>query len=290
MTVLGQVGFEFIEEATATFPHPESGQSVAWCTRVVELRVGKAVFHELPKSRMDRGAVLDEPEDVRGTDIRPESLAVEPEHDLEDFVSLPQGSHGICATSTPFEEPVHVLERRVHRSTDPRGQLRGQLVHLGRLATDDEDLGGQRPKRFGHCEGSRWHGEMQVHFPGRLDGFHLDDIHRPGRTASAHGVDDDEPVARGQELLGEPDACRAHFHQLDARSRPTLLQSPNDLDAEAIVAAEDVAEAGDEGAHGQRPSAGSTPTATRISPFSTATGKTASCSVPPSRRFPVRTS
>src|SRR5215470_6435082 len=131
---------------------------------------------------------------------------------------------------------------------------------------------------------------MKIHFPCRLDGLYLDHIHRSGCSAPVHGVDDDEPVARGQELLGEPDSRRAYFHQLDSRSRPTLLQSPNDLDAEAVVAAEDVAESGDEGAHDQRPRAGSTPTATRISPFSTAIGKTASCSVPPSRRFPVRTS
>src|SRR5215831_6655359 len=128
---------------------------------------------------------------------------------------------------------------------------------------------------------------MKIHFPCRLDGLHLHHIHRSGCSASAHGVDNDEPVARGQKLLGEPDPCRAHFHQLDTRSRPTLLQSPNNLDAEAVVAAEDVAESRDEGAHGQCSSAGSTPTATRISPFSTAIGKIASCSVPPSSRFPV---
>src|SRR5215813_9814211 len=131
---------------------------------------------------------------------------------------------------------------------------------------------------------------MEIHFPCRLDGLYLDHIHRSGCSAPVHGVDDDEPVARGQKFLGEPDPRCAYFHQLDTRSRPTLLQSPNDLDAEAIVAAEDVAESRDEGAHGQCSSAGSTPTATRISPFSTAIGKISSCSVPPSRRFPVRTS
>src|SRR5215470_12828036 len=105
---------------------------------------------------------------------------------------------------------------------------------------------------------------MEIHFPCRLDGLYLDHIHRSGCSASAHGVDDDEPVARGRELLGEPDPRRAHFHQLDTRRWPTLLQSPNDLDAEAIVTAEDVAESGDKRAHGYRPSAVSTPTATWI--------------------------
>src|SRR5262249_23465635 len=131
---------------------------------------------------------------------------------------------------------------------------------------------------------------MEIHLPCRFDGLDLNHVHRSGCSAPAHGVDDDEPIARGQELLGEPDPRRTHFHQPDSRSLPTLLESPNDLDTEAIVAAEDVAESRDEGAHGQCPSTGSTPTATRISPFSTAIGKTASCSVPPSRRFPVRTS
>ena len=60
--------------------------------------------------------------------------------------------------------------------------------------------------------------------------------------------------------------------------RRPLLQASNDLDAEAVVAAQHVAEPGDERAHGQRPSAGSTPTATRTSSPSTATGTTARCS------------
>src|SRR5262249_57263057 len=137
----------------------------------------------------------------------------------------------------------------------------------------------------------RWgHGETKSHAPCRLQGLPLAHVQGSGCAAGAQGVGDDEPVARGQELLGEPNPRRAHLHQVDARSGPTLLQSPNDLDAETIVAAEDIAESSDEGAHGQRPSAGSTLTATRISPFSTATGEMPSCSLPPSHRFPVRTS
>src|SRR6185295_20023829 len=123
-----------------------------------------------------------------------------------------------------------------------------------------------------------------------VDGLDLDDVHGARRAAAAHGVDDDEPVARGQELLGEADPGGADLHQLDMGKGLALAQSPDDLDAEAVVPAEHVAEPGDERPHGQCPSAGSTPTATLTSSASTATGKTASGSPAPSSRFPVRTS
>ena len=286
----GEVGLELIEEPSATFPHPERGQPIAWRAHVVELGLSEAVLHELTQCRMHHVAVLDEAEDVGGADVRPKAFAMEPEHDLQDLVSLPQCRHGIRRWACPFEEPVDVLQRRLHRGAHPRGQLGGQLVYLGGLAPDNEDLGRQRPEGLGHREGARRHGEMKIHFPCRLHGLHLDHVHGSGCSAAAHGVGDDESVAWGQELLGEPNPRRAHLHQIDSRSGPTLLQSPNDLDAETIVAAENIAESSDEGAHGQPPSAGSTPTATRISPFSTATGEMPSCSLPPSHRFPVRTS
>jgi len=149
VSVPGEVRLELIEKPATTFPHPESGQPVAWRTRVVELRLGETVLDELPKSCVDRVAVLDEAEDVRRADVRSETFAMEPEHDLQDLVPPPQGRHGIRDCAYPFEEPVHVFERRVNRSANPRGQLRDQLVHLGGFTADDEDLGRQGPECFG---------------------------------------------------------------------------------------------------------------------------------------------
>src|SRR5262249_60762549 len=130
----GEVGLELIEKPSATLAHAESGEPVAWRARVVELRLSKAVLHELPQCRMDRMAVLDEAEDVGGADVRPKAFAMEPEHDLQDLVSLPQCRHGIRRSPCPFEEPGDVLQRRVRRGAHPRGQLRGPRVSLARVA------------------------------------------------------------------------------------------------------------------------------------------------------------
>src|SRR5215470_15149872 len=149
VSVPGEVGLELIEESASTFSHPERGQPVAWRARVVELRLGEAVLYELPQRCVDSVAVLDEAEDVSGAHVRSETFAMEPEHDLQDLVSLPQRCYGIREWTCPFEEPVHVLQCRVNRSAHPRRQLGGQLVHLGGLAADDEDLGRQGPECFG---------------------------------------------------------------------------------------------------------------------------------------------
>ncbi len=171
-----------------------------------------------------------------------------------------------------------------------RRHLGRELVHLPRFAAHDVDLRRERSERLGNGQRTGRYREVQIHLAGRFHGLHPDDVDRARGATPVHGVDDDEPVARGQQLLGQADPGGTHLHDLDIRDRLPLLQSSNDLDAKPVVAAQDVAEAGDQRPHGQRPTAGSTPTTTRISSSSTATGKTARCSTPPSSRLPVRTS
>ena len=60
MTVLGKIGLELIEEAPPAFPHTQCGQSVALRTRIIELRLGESVLHELAQRHVHRHAVVDE--------------------------------------------------------------------------------------------------------------------------------------------------------------------------------------------------------------------------------------
>ena len=204
-----------------------------------------------------------------------------------------KASSGSAARPPVGQQPVDVRERGVHGGPDGRRQLRGQLVDLGRLAAHDEHSAraGRRAPSRPRARARGWPGADRPRRAARRTPP-ATTYTVPGRAAAGHRVDDDEAVARGEQLLGEPDPGGADLHH--AR-RPgaglALLQPADDLDAEAVVAPQHVAEPGHERAHGQASrSAGSTPTATRISSPSTATGKTASRSRPPSSRLPVRTS
>ena len=102
-------------------------------------------------------------------------------------------------------------------------------------------------------------------------------------------------VVGRDQLLREPDAAGANVEQLDGLAgHPSFPESSQDLDAESVVAAKDVAEAGDERARHAGAPARAVPTTTCTAPSLTRTGRTLRCSSRGasglSSRCPVRTS
>src|SRR5262249_60859788 len=61
-------------------------------------------------------------------------------------------------------------------------------------------------------------------------------------SAARHRVDDHETLVAIEQLLNEPDAGGANLHDVDGRPEVFLLQAPDDLDTEPVVATQDVAE------------------------------------------------
>src|SRR6185503_827015 len=114
----------------------------------------------------------------------------------------------------------------------------------------------------------------------------------PRHAPACRRVHDDEAVEGRHELLREPDTARAHVQQLDRlRRHATLGETPQHLNAETVVAAEHVAESGNERA---RHAAAVVPTTISTTPSRTRTGSTRRCSSCPasgrSSRCPVRMS
>src|SRR5690349_24373954 len=102
-----------------------------------------AVLDELTERPPHRALVVDEPKDVGYRDVGSESLAVQPEHDLENLVALLEPVDRIDRLSGAEQSP-HVLEGGLDRCRYHRRELRRQLVDLGRLTADDEHLAGKR--------------------------------------------------------------------------------------------------------------------------------------------------
>ena len=80
----------------------------------------------------------------------------------------------------------------------------------------------------------------------------------PGAPPRVHRVDDDDEVVRLEQLVGQVDAADAEVADLDARPATAAGQPLHDLDAEAVVAFEDVAEPGHQDAHHASTRIGST--------------------------------
>jgi tetratricopeptide (TPR) repeat protein len=108
-----------------------------------------------------------------------------------------------------------------------QGALRGRVVHVG--------------------EGVASLGDGQG---GDVVDVRLHDEHGPGRPAEVEGVDDDEGVGGLEQLLHEVDPADADLEDVHAVGQRRGEQPRRDGVAEAVVAAEHVAEAGDEDAHG----------------------------------------
>ena len=84
----------------------------------------------------------------------------------------------------------------VDGSPDRLRELRQQLVHLKRLAADeDHDC---RESAEGLCcrECTGWNGEVHVDLLDGFDFVDLENVERTRRAASRHRVDDDETIAR----------------------------------------------------------------------------------------------
>ena len=80
----------------------------------------------------------------------------------------------------------------------------------------------------------------------------LQDEDRPWRLAARRGVDQDQRVVPLQQLVREVDAADAEVRHLDAGRKRLVRQAVRHLDTEAVVAEEDIADAGHQhaAAHG----------------------------------------
>jgi hypothetical protein len=79
----------------------------------------------------------------------------------------------------------------------------------------------------------------------------LEQVHCAGYSTSGRRVDDNQTIVGRQQLLGETDACRADLRKHDVRIRRACsLQPPDDLDAEAVIAPQNVPETSNERAQG----------------------------------------
>ncbi len=84
--------------------------------------------------------------------------------------------------------------------------------------------------------------------------MHVDDVRphdedRAGRTPPCDRVDDDQHVDRLEQLVHEVDATDAHVEHADAGWQALFQQACRDRGTEAVVASEQVAEAGDQCVH-----------------------------------------
>jgi hypothetical protein len=76
---------------------------------------------------------------------------------------------------------------------------------------------------------------------------------------SGAGVDQHGRFVAVEQRVGQIDAANAKIDELDAIGQRSLRPKPRHLDAESVIAVEDVADPGDEDrAHGGFPDSGST--------------------------------
>jgi hypothetical protein len=74
----------------------------------------------------------------------------------------------------------------------------------------------------------------------------LHDVQRAGLAALAADVDEHQRVVAAHHLVGEVEPAGGEVAHADARGQVAVLQAPDDLTAEAVVAQPRVADAGDE--------------------------------------------
>src|SRR5262249_14938077 len=88
VAVLGQVGLDRATEAPAPLDDSRRGQPVPRRLPPIPEPLEIPVLDELPERPPHRALVVDESKNVGHRDVGPESLAVQPEHDLENLVAL----------------------------------------------------------------------------------------------------------------------------------------------------------------------------------------------------------
>ena len=84
---------------------------------------------------------------------------------------------------------------------------------------------------------------------GRHANLRANHEHGSGRPAELDSVDHDQRVRRREQLLDEVDAADARVEDVDVRGHAFARQALSHDNAEAVVAAQDVPDAGDEHAH-----------------------------------------
>ena len=136
-----------------------------------------------------------------------------------------------------------------NRVCDGGTELHGPLVHAMRLAADEKHLRGKWTERLGDFERSRRYGGVHVDFAGVADVVDDQRVNRARFSTTRGGVNDDEPIEGRHQFLREANSSGTDVKKLDRITRhTTLAETAKHFDAETDVAAEHIAESGDEGA------------------------------------------
>ena len=85
---------------------------------------------------------------------------------------------------------------------------------------------------------------MGVNLRGRIHRLDREQVQGAWATTAGHGVHDHEPVITRHQLDDQAHAGRPNLHHLDTLGYPRLRETAHHLDAEAVIAAKHVAEAG----------------------------------------------
>ena len=180
-------------------------------------------------------------------------------------------NHGFASPligDAPLGTPIDTIRRarrrphRPPRSTEAATDF-GQpdaLLERRRLATDDHDAvdlaaqSGEHVEHHGRAHAVRVEGGRRIVTAVELGDLGLEQGHGARRLAHRHRVDEHERrrSRRAARRRGARRGCRSP-RRARRRGRRAAAQSAGDLDAEAVVAQEDVADAGHEHAAGSWP-------------------------------------
>ena len=105
MGVPRKVRLELVEKSPSSLVHSRRCEAVPHRRRLASERLEVTVLDELTEGGTDRSLVIDESKNVGDGDIRTEALPVQPEHDLEYFISLSEALERIGNGSIGKEPP-----------------------------------------------------------------------------------------------------------------------------------------------------------------------------------------
>src|SRR6185437_6077580 len=129
-------------------------------------------------------------------------------------------------------------------------------AHVGGLARHHQATRRSAAHRVEHREDLVRGEAVRVHYSrggGEIRRVDLKDGHRARDAAPLRGVDEHEQVAPVEQFVDQVHAPDAEVRDLDARRVRPAGEEPDYLDAEGVIALEDVADPGDQRAAGHWP-------------------------------------
>src|SRR3954468_8765292 len=145
------------------------------------------------------------------------------------------------------DELFDLSDRGLHRRFD-RGGEPDALLDGGRLAADHPQEG----RNASELAGEREHpgGIHRVRLERRRAvRARLDDVDGAGLRAARSRIDEDRRLPLLEERVGQIHAANPEVDRADAVGKAPLRKPPQDLDAESVVAEEEITDAGDEDCH-----------------------------------------